>query len=76
MLLKSIITFKIGSTANRGTLHRSTLTMHVVCVASLRIGVDSVVESMVSSYEHRFNEQRNLLDENATDEMDICVNEP
>ena len=74
MAAKSLISHFLNSTPKLNI--DVEVSMHDVCVASLLISVESVVESMVSSYKHRFNEQWNLLDENENDEMDICVNEP
>ena len=52
------------------------LILHSVCVAALRFGVESVVESVVSSYEHRFGQTRNVHDDTASDEMEISMNGP
>ena len=52
------------------------LIMHAVCVAALSYGVESVVESIVSVYEHRFSQTRNVHENTAEDEMEIKINGP
>ena len=52
------------------------LILHSLCRGALRYGVESVVESMISSYEHRFPQTRNVLDGTASEEMEISVNGP
>ena len=39
-------------------------------------GVESVIESMVSSYEHKFNKSSNVSESTAAVEMEISVNGP
>ena len=40
------------------------------------LGVESVVESMVSSWEHRFNKTRNCHNSTSQHEMEVSVNGP
>jgi hypothetical protein len=44
--------------------------------ASVKISVESVVESLVSRYEGHFNKNRSLEENNALDEMIIAENGP
>ena len=50
--------------------------MHVICVASVVMSVESVVESIVSMYENRQSKSRNLGEDRGNNEMMIAVNGP
>ena len=49
---------------------------HTVIVSALKKGIESVVESMVSTYEHKFHKSRNVPDSAADMEMEISMNGP
>ena len=44
--------------------------------ASVKVSVESVVESLVSRYETHFHKKRGLEEKNALDEMEIAENGP
>ena len=44
--------------------------------ASLKVSIESLVESLVSRYEKHFDKERNLLEDNAMDEIEISENGP
>ena len=50
--------------------------MHVICVASVVISVESVVESILSMYENRQSKLINLGEDRGNNEMMIAVNGP
>ena len=52
------------------------IAMQVVMCASVKISVESVVESLVSRYEGHFKKNRRLEENNALDEMIIAENGP
>ena len=52
------------------------ITMHCICVASIKISVESVVESLISRYEKHFHPAIQLPEENALEEMIIAENGP
>jgi hypothetical protein len=52
------------------------LVMHAMACASVKISVESVVESLVSRYETHFNKNRSLDEDNAMDEMMVAENGP
>ena len=52
------------------------LAMQGILCASVKVSVESVVESLVSRYESHFTKSRNLEEENAMDEMVIAENGP
>ena len=54
----------------------SELTLQCICTASVKISVESVVESLVSRYENHFDSSRQLKEERALDEMEIAENGP
>ena len=43
------------------------LMVHAICVSALKFGVESAVEYVISSYEHRFWQIWNVLDDTAED---------
>ena len=52
------------------------LIIHIICIASVKISVESVVESLVSRYEIHFDKERQLKEEHALNEMEIAENGP
>ena len=52
------------------------LTVQALLCASIKVSVESVVESLVSRYENHFHKNRGLKEENALDEMEIAENGP
>ena len=44
------------------------LIIHIICIASVKISVESVVESLVSRYEIHFDKERQLKEEHALNE--------
>ena len=52
------------------------LIAHCICVASVKISVGSVVESLVSRYENHFTSSRQETEEHALEEMIIAENGP
>ena len=52
------------------------LTVQALLCASIKVSVESVVESLVSRYENLFHKNRGLKEENALDEMEIAENGP
>ena len=52
------------------------IAMQSIVCASIKISVESVVESLVSRYESHFTKNRNLDESNALDEMTIAENGP
>ena len=52
------------------------IAMQAILCASVKISVESVVESLVSRYEGHFNKNRHLAEKNALDEMMIAENGP
>ena len=52
------------------------IAMQAVICASVKISVESVVESLVSRYESHFTKSRHLEEKNALDEMMIAENGP
>ena len=54
----------------------SELTLHCMCTAAVKVSVESVVESLVSRYEHHFDASRQLKEDRALDEMEIAENGP
>ena len=52
------------------------LIVHCICVASVKISVESVVESLVSRYENHFTSSRQRTEEHALEEMIIAENGP
>ena len=52
------------------------MTLHSLACASVKISVESVVESLVSRYETHFHKKRGLDEKNAIDEMEIAENGP
>ena len=58
------------------TFQTSRVIVHCICVASVKISVESVVESLVSKYEKHFDSSRQPTEEHAVDEMIILENGP
>ena len=54
----------------------SEITMHCICVASVKVSVESVVESLLSRYEQHFHPARQSSEEHALEEMLIAENGP
>ena len=52
------------------------LIMYGICVASLKYGVESVVESLFSQFESKYGPRRNAKEETMSDEFEITVNGP
>ena len=52
------------------------LTLHNITTAAVKISVESVVESLVSTYETHFDANIQLKEIHALDEMIIAENEP
>ena len=52
------------------------LTIQALMCASVKVSVESVVESLVSRYETHFHKNRGLNEKNAMDEMEISENGP
>ena len=52
------------------------LSVHIICVAAVKVSVESVVESLVSRFERHFDKCRQLDEENALMEMDVAENGP
>ena len=52
------------------------ITIQGIICATVKLSVESVVESVVSRYERHFNKGRQLSEENALDEMEIAENGP
>ena len=52
------------------------LTVQTLVCASVKVSVESVVESMVSRYENHFHKSRGLDELNALGEMEIAENGP
>ena len=50
--------------------------VHCICVASVKVSVESVVESLVSQYENHFDSSRQPSEEHSLDEMIIVENGP
>ena len=50
------------------------IAMQGILCASVKVSVESVVESLVSRYESHFGKDRNMKEENARDEMIIAEN--
>ena len=50
--------------------------VHCICVASVKVSVESVVESLVSRFEHHFGSSRQPSEEHSLDEMIIVENGP
>ena len=50
--------------------------LHCICAAAVKVSVESVVESLVSRYEHHFSSSRQPLEEHALNEMVIAENGP
>ena len=52
------------------------ITIQAMMCASVKVSVESVVESLVSRYETHFHKKRGLDEANAMDEMEIAENGP
>ena len=52
------------------------LICQVIAEASLKVSVESVVESVISNYENHFHKNRNVKEDTAVNEMEIIVNGP
>ena len=52
------------------------LTIQALLCASVKISVESVVETLVSRYEQHFDKKRSLKEEQAMHEMEIAENGP
>ena len=52
------------------------LLVHSLSVAALKFSVESVIESLVSQYEHRFGPKRSVCEETADQEMEVYINGP
>ena len=52
------------------------ITIQALLCASVKMSVESVVETVVSRYEKHFNKSRKLNEEQALDEMEISENGP
>ena len=50
--------------------------LQTMTVASFKNSCDSILESLVSKYENRFNIKRNVNEESANEEFEIAVNGP
>ena len=50
--------------------------LHCICAAAVKVSVESVVESLVSRYEHHFSSSRQPLEEHALNEMIVAENGP
>ena len=52
------------------------MTVHALVCASVKVSVESVVESLVSRYETHFHKKGGLGEKNAMDGMEIAENGP
>ena len=50
--------------------------IHLICVACVKVSVESVVESLVSRYEKYFDSSRQPTKQHSLDEIIIAENEP
>ena len=50
--------------------------VHIILTACVKISVESVVETLVSRYEHHFTSSRQLDEDDSLDEMIISKNGP
>ena len=50
--------------------------IHLICVACVKVSVESVVESLVSRYEKHFDSSRQPTEQHSLDEMIIAENGP
>ena len=50
--------------------------IHLICVACVKVSVESVVESLVSRYEKHFDSSRQPTKQHSLDEIIIAENEP
>ena len=50
--------------------------IHSICIAAIKVSVESVVESLVSRYENHFNSSRQMSEEHSLEEMVIAENGP
>ena len=50
--------------------------LYAIQYSILTMGVESVVESLVSTWESKFHKNGNCKEENALLEMELCVNGP
>ena len=58
-------------------LHRNfKVIIHLICVACVKVSVESIVESLVSRYEKHFDSSRQPTKQDSLDEIIIAENEP
>ena len=58
-------------------LHRNfKVIIHLICVACVKVSVESIVESLVSRYEKHFDSSRQPTEQHSLDEMIIAENGP
>ena len=70
---KVIIQRLLGSSKfYRGT----EMILQAICVAAVKFSVESVLESLISIYEHHYRDNRPLDDVSAAEEFQIAVNGP
>ena len=50
--------------------------MQAIAVSAVKQSCESILESMVSKYEHQFNSQRNMAEDNVNDAFFVAVNGP
>ena len=48
----------------------------MICVAAVKLSIESFVESLVSRYEAHFDKSRQFTEEHALEEMEISENAP
>ena len=65
----------IGSEGSR-RFEKVRVIVHVILAACVKVSVESVVESLVSRYEHHFTASRQLTEDNTLNEMIISENGP
>ena len=56
--------------------HKVEVIVHCICTASVKVSVESVVETLVSRYEQHFDSSRQLTEDHALEEMQIAENGP
>ena len=74
--LSSMTIFKDFLDSTKKLFVGAEIVMQVIICPSVKISVESVVESLVSRYEGHFNKNRHLDENNALDEMMIAENGP
>ena len=58
-------------------IHRNfKVIIHLICVACVKVSVESIVESLVSRYEKHFDSSRQPTEQHSLDEMIIAENGP